>query len=297
MDIPVVVALIAALGGLTVSIISTITARRNARDLKSFSTDLDQQSAERSARRDYEYEARKGLYHRVEPLRFRMLLAADSGYDRVASLARRMQHELTLVDFSLDPRVRLWFVLARMLPQTFAADFDLARTEPRLPYFPNTPERDVGDQPSTKLRQGVYLNLIEDAADAMVAEADEGAGLVTFGDFARAFGSRDRSTPITPVADLLVGFHPALRPVTWRIFITQAHLHHAMMSLRSVTDPENLDWRRLLTIPWNERNAFDWRNEHERAGIVPDEDVLAGPFTAAEDYLVSQLDKTTALMR
>lgn len=330
---PVVVALISALASIAISVLTAMTARRNARDLEKFKAELDQQLAERSARRDYEYEARKGLYHRVEPLRFRMLLAAESGYSCVAglartarsgnltgpkswlgaglegyypasttyrlmvpcALARRLQHELTLVDFSLDPLVRLWFVLARMIPETFGADFELAHTAPRTQYSPDSRRPDVSGDAGTWVRQGVFRNRIEDAADAMIARADEGGGLITFGDFQRAFDQRDARSPIAPVAGLFAGFHPALRPVTWRVLLAEAHLHHAMMMLRSIDDPHNVDWRRLVGIPWEDRHAFDWRSEQERR-LIPDEDVLEGPFTAAQDYLVARLDRATALL-
>ncbi|MGE5265050.1 MAG: hypothetical protein ACM3S0_16845, partial [Acidobacteriota bacterium] len=69
----VVTALIAAFASLTVAVITQIVAIRNQRALAQnqqllaqLQSDLAEKKAERDARRDYEYEARKRLYEEAD---------------------------------------------------------------------------------------------------------------------------------------------------------------------------------------------------------------------------------------
>jgi hypothetical protein len=170
MEIPVLVALIAGLGSLVVSCLTAFFSYR----AKIKESQLTDQNAERKARRDYEYEARKRLYEQCEPLLFELYELSIGGMKRVGSLARSaregyltegtrgwlavdayytlstvykltaplaivkiIQRRLTLVDLALDARIREQFSLANCLYLTFSADFKLAGAIPELQYEPN----------------------------------------------------------------------------------------------------------------------------------------------------------------
>lgn len=190
-NISVFPALIVALASLAVALISLIGTRSNQTkllahqaelsryqgDLKRLQAELDEKKAERDARRDYEYEARKRLYHECSPLLFQFSEQAAAALARINGLAesavqgnlgsgpdswltsRRyryyrmsteyrllaplatfslLQRRLTHLDLSLDPDIYLVYVLARQASRVLADDFELAKlNDPSLQYEPH----------------------------------------------------------------------------------------------------------------------------------------------------------------
>jgi hypothetical protein len=327
MDITVVVALVAAVSALLVAVVNAVTGRANQHRLEELKSVLAESQASNASRRDYEYEARKSLYHHIEPLRFQFVVAADSAFERITGMARTSRNgdlhgasswlagpiggyylsstvyrllvpfsllriarkQLTLVDLTLDQQIRAWFTLAGRHAVTFGEDFALAQTPPELAYDPDSAPPVMTD-PAVQRRQGIYLGLLESAADALtVADKEKATRVMTFGEFQSGLEhSEALQAALLPVFDLFSDFHPAQRPVAWRILITQAHLYRAMINVAHVPDFDSIDWTKLVTIPSAERAAFDWRTDAER-GSVGDDDVLRAPFDAAVSYLVPRL--------
>jgi DNA repair exonuclease SbcCD ATPase subunit len=62
-------------------------------DLELLRGRLREVEAERDARRDYEYEARKRLYSEIQPLLFQLQELSESAYRWVMSLARTAQQD------------------------------------------------------------------------------------------------------------------------------------------------------------------------------------------------------------
>ena len=137
-------------------------------------SELEEQRAVQDARRDYEYEARKRLYGECEPLLFEAAELAERARSRIMSIARTcrqgdllpdgsgwlagpgyyfrstvcfllapmtsfkiLQHRLTVIDLSLEPRLRTQYELLKLIFRTFTEDHDLARCEPELEYKPD----------------------------------------------------------------------------------------------------------------------------------------------------------------
>jgi hypothetical protein len=88
LDLKIVLALLSALVSLLVAIISYLSTRANQREVERLRADLNEKQAERNALRDYEYEARKRLYHECAPLIFQLLEQAEGVINRVGNLAR-----------------------------------------------------------------------------------------------------------------------------------------------------------------------------------------------------------------
>jgi hypothetical protein len=144
--------------------------------------ELDETSAIKKARRDYEFEARKRLYAECEPLLFQALELAEDAQGRIVSVARTarigkirpdgtgwltprpgqgyyykstaymllapvtsykiLQRRLTMIDLSLEGRLQTQYDLLKLIFLSFTRDFDLARREPRREYQPD--EADPG---------------------------------------------------------------------------------------------------------------------------------------------------------
>jgi hypothetical protein len=101
--ISVIGALIAAIASFIVAVINHFSTKKNTRDLETFKTklsaeltkeldsfraDIAEKQAEKNARRDYLYEARKRLYQEYEPFLFQLVELSESALQRIYGLAR-----------------------------------------------------------------------------------------------------------------------------------------------------------------------------------------------------------------
>jgi hypothetical protein len=169
-DTAVVIA--AAISG-AISILSILMSKRNDIALEKIKNDLEIKKDEQTARRDYEYEARKRLYEECEPILFQFAELSESALKRIYALARNardgnlgpdrfwlstdhyfirstiyrliapmaafkmLQRRLTSIDLNLDKAINIQYHLAKILYYTFSSSPDLAKSEPDIPYDPD----------------------------------------------------------------------------------------------------------------------------------------------------------------
>lgn len=97
---PAVAALITALSSLFIAIFSYFATKKNQREVSR----LQEQNAIKDAFRDYEYEARKRLYHEYEPLLFQLVEFSQIALHRIYNIARmaRLGKLLSKDGFSCD---------------------------------------------------------------------------------------------------------------------------------------------------------------------------------------------------
>jgi hypothetical protein len=176
-------ALIAAGASLVVALFSTRTTLRTQKNLAHLNNQLQEQHAERNARRDYEYEAKKRLYTECEPIVFEAMELADNFRLRVISLARGsrqghlsptrkgwlskrgyffnttayyllapatsfkiLQRRLTMIDLALEPRLEFQYQLLKLTFLSYTWDFNLSETTPELPYNPNYSDGEISER-------------------------------------------------------------------------------------------------------------------------------------------------------
>jgi len=162
----------AAISG-AISILSILMSKRNNIELEKIKNDLEIKKDEQTARRDYEYEARKRLYQECEPILFQFAELSESALKRIYALARNardgnlgpdrfwlstdhyfirstiyrliapmaafkiLQRRLTSIDLNLDKAINIQYHLAKILYYTFSSSLDLAKSEPDIPYDPD----------------------------------------------------------------------------------------------------------------------------------------------------------------
>jgi hypothetical protein len=223
-------------------------------------------------------------------------------YTLLAPLAvhELMTRRLTLFDLNLDPHLHRQRFFAKRAYQCLRSDFDLSDPEsyPPLLLEPSRPERRYGPPetaPGVALtpaeerwawRQGLYSGQVAQAADALLTSDQKAAAgdtgrqrVLTYAEFARALGAQDLRAPgeettdiaqaLRPMVEVLRHFHPARRPVTWRILIAQACCYRAILA-----------------------GAVDGASEEEltiKASISSDEDRLAYSWMDAASEAVSDL--------
>ena len=229
MDNPIVIAsIISALGALTIAIWSYFTNKKTNKSLEEFKSELADKKADKDARREYEFEAKKRLYHEFEPLLFQLVELSDHSIHRIQSLARSakhgnltddngwlsqfnyytkstiykllaplavfqlMQKRVTLVDLNTDHRIEIYYLLTKQLYLSYTDDFEFARLHHSIDYDPNNIEwEELRTQNPTKYwRQGLPMGLLDKCVDMLLEKDDTGQKyLISYGEFERKIGN------------------------------------------------------------------------------------------------------------
>lgn len=243
-------------------------------------------------------------------------------YALIAPLAtyELMNRKLTLLDLTLDHDLHRQHVIARRAYQAMRSDFDLlddhyppvafgvggqayAPPETRPTVMPGEMEQ------RWLWRQGLYSGQISQAVDALLTTHDTTTRVMSYAEFAKALGAADLRTDddpggtagdikraLRPLSDLFRDFHPARRPVTWRILLAQAACYRAITAGQSgaVT-------RKAVAAAAHFAGAADWGDFDWLAGgtksIPP---ALAGridfaaeqeaAFATADSFVAGALD-------
>ena len=290
---------------------------------------LTEQHAVNQSRLDYEYEARKRLYHECEPLIFELLEFAENAADRIRGLARTarqhdlprwldgdsyymdstlyyllapvavyklMRRRLTAVDMTLDQNIARHYRLAKHLAGSFVDDFAFAwgLHVCDRDYDPNHSDWSNlrRDNEAKFWRQGLPYGRLDNAVESLIVRDHEPDGPLRirgFGEFESALhkpGSVSDSFAI--VRDIFTLFHPAKRPVLWRMLVAQAHIYVAIVSFH---ERKGGEVRLMVTpIPPAERAPFAWEKEPTAAQQQQMDDA----FTVAEAYLAKYLGELWA---
>lgn len=189
--------------------------RKTHTELQKSQAVITEAQAEQKSRRDYQYEARKRLYHECEPLIFELLESSENAGDRIRSLARSarqgslpewlsrdeyymastmyyllvplavyklMRRRLTIVDMTLDQNTATHYLLAKRLAWSFTDDFDLAWglhvIGLELEYEPNNLEwRTLRvENPAKYWRQGLPYGRLDNAVESLIIRDHEPDG-------------------------------------------------------------------------------------------------------------------------
>jgi hypothetical protein len=213
-------------------------------------------SAERDARRGYEYEARKRLYTAAEPLLFQLYEHAGNAVERIADLAKRsgeghlgpdgwltdnwryyrtstfynllapgaafwlLRERITFLDLSLDPVLEFQYKVAFAAYETWSADFALARQAPRIAYDPNADQHWQGILPGDRERP----------LHALFVGDGEASRIMTYIEFEDAYDQKTSRLrkEIAGFIEIFEGFTPASHPVLWRVLVAQYFVYRAL---------------------------------------------------------------------
>lgn len=313
-----VFALLMAVFSLLASLTVAAFTARQARRLEELRNRLAGERREKDARLDYEYEARRRLYRELEPLLFQLREESEAAWYRLLDIAkharcgeldpekddgllahhdrylmlstvyqlfvpavvvRLIKEKLTMVDLAVEPRLRTQYELAKLLYRSYSDDTALAEIDPKLEYLPSVEDYETRrrENPAVYWRQGLQQKDLERIVEALTTDNGRAKRPLTFGEFMR----RDKSD-LQVLFDILERFHPAERPVLWRVLIVQAHLFRAFAS----ASPDD-ERTRVRFFSAEEQQGFSWQ--------VPDEKrAFAVPFAVAEAYLDERVPRLIA---
>jgi hypothetical protein len=209
----------------------------------------------------------------------------SSVYRLLAPLAHILilKSRLTMVDIRLDPAIARRYLLFKCLSWSFTDDFDLAKSGPALEYRPHhadAPKRRPAN-PGVYLQQGIPVGILDSALHQLIRRAegkDAVAQVLSFGEFERAFKAGELAgTAMEWITEAFLGFHPATRPVGWRILLAQYLLYQCILQGgRSPVDPGALD------LPASTNGELDWR---QSLGDADEDDAVGIPVRAARRYV------------
>lgn len=327
-------AVIASATSLVVAVATAVAQLRLQRtkskqdsELERLKNELSDLSAERTARRSYEYEARKRLYAVTEPILFQLSERAEDLHASILGLARTarsgdldpgrnwlsydgyylrstilrllapvalfhlLQEGLTQVDLGLDQSTRAQYSISRYLAWALSDHYEFAAYERRIPYDPGV--SGAGPGAGVPL-QGLSSGIIDAAGESLIIRPSDGTvRVMRFGEFNDEYSKQNSKLykACAPVARLLFDFHPRTHPVLWRILIAQAHLCVACIVTRDRVDARQ-EQSDSPGIPVWDSIPSERRNDYDwrQPGDATDDSlVLIEPFTVAGQYLKARL--------
>jgi len=305
-----------------VSLLYTLLAtHRNERDLERLRAEFAEKQADRDARRDYEYEARKRLYTEFEPLFFQFFEAARAARGQMyglASAARRgnldpevswlakpdayytlsltynifaplalgrlIQRRLTFVDLTLDPRISSQYEAIRRVSRVLSHDYGLSTAEPRLLYDPNHADAEQlkVTQPEAYRRQGVFAGYLDMLLESfLVGAPDAQQRLLSFGEFVRM--QEENHEAFMRRFGRAIDLFLYFHPRTRPVLWRILIVQCAIYRWirNSVDGPLPTLTPQALHEPKTERHELDWRMPGD---TTPDSQSLVDPFSAVEAY-------------
>jgi hypothetical protein len=105
--VTIITAAISFLIAILTAVLSYVFNRKSQQELETLRAELEEKRRERDALRDYEYEARKRLYHECGPLLLQLMELSESALRRIQGLAR------TARQGNLGPARPSWLADAR----------------------------------------------------------------------------------------------------------------------------------------------------------------------------------------
>jgi hypothetical protein len=206
----------------------------------------------------------------------------STSWDLLAPLAlfRIGQQKLTGVDMSVDAVTAWQYVLAREMYSSWGMGSELAIEEPPVLPF---------DDEERETRQYILSGHLEEIADCLIRRDEQGQlSCISFSEFKKAFFKDPEFTEaLSHITLPLTNFHPQRKPVLWRLLLTQAHLHAALIkTFASVADnrPQRIHPVDALTA--GEWNDFDWRSDDS----LSREEAVVIPIQAARRFLTKRLE-------
>ncbi|MCK1384396.1 hypothetical protein [Bradyrhizobium sp. 21] len=236
--------------------------------IESTRAELTDINSSRSARRDYEYDARKRLYAEIEPLLFQLFEMAEQSYFRVINLARSarlgalgtdetswlradgyylissmyymvlpaviyrlIRNRMTFIDLDLDEQITAKYYLTKIYAFSLTDDFILAQINPRLDYDPNNKDWSnlVAADPARYRRQGLVLGDMEALLDQLIKKDEKGTRAMTFAEFESELSKEQVSEPLSELRKLFLKFNPTTKPVFARMLLIQGCLSNLIL--------------------------------------------------------------------
>jgi hypothetical protein len=226
------------------------------------------------------------------------LLLAPMAYFKI------FQKRLTSIDLQLDQSINFLFLVSKDLYYTLQADDDLANTEPKLSYDPNSSKMD--DNPAEHSIQGINIITLDKIPEELLYEDDR---VIPLPVFLEKFGKELKKASSDQHTHLVRYYYPSTlsscrQTSFWRILLTQLCLYKAMKKISQLREQKIIQSTDSgkNTAPMKEvynsieqiyksfegtyaNSELDWGQEN----IKSEQTVDKGPLTAVKNYLTREV--------
>lgn len=254
------------------------TAKDNEKrddQLARLNAQLSREAAEESARRSYEYEARKRLYTEIQPLLFQLGELCEGSYNRIVNLQqarvfrlletpdsyvmlstihrlvsplvviRQIQRRLTAVDLGVDRTVRGQYMVAKEIAVTLTSGEQIAEIEPQLSYHWKTEAE----------RQHIGVGELEQLITLLtLRDADGTTRWMDYSELESSYRNDQKAREIiNPIQMRLISANPLSKPVLWRTLVVQAYFQWILIGMAADALSQPALWE-----PPDAATAFNW---------------------------------------
>lgn len=320
------IAIITAAMSLIVVIINYFSTRANQENLERLREEINERQSRHDALLDYEYEAKKRLYHECGPLLFQLTELSESALKSIQTLAtlasegklepgpksylkdnyyrlsvmhrllaplamvKLIQRRLTHVDLSLDIGIYRQYTLARQAYFSFADEFGFAKSKPELPYepFDDEVEKKAISKPEIYWRQGAPRGVIDGAVESMIFKDDDtGLRVMTYAECESEYNKTKSS--VRKNFDEISYLFEDFHPRTRPILWRMLITEACLYHALSRTQAlHEHSWNtdQLIKSTESFHEWADWRQPKERS---QDPTMIAVPIEVAKKYLQDKL--------
>lgn len=206
-----------------------------------------------------------------------------------------IRRRLTATDLALDSRMKLQYQLLKLIFHSYTWDYELAGQRPALDYHPDDadpgkPDRAklLAEKPRVYRRQGLYLGIVDQLADALVSDTPDSYFYKPLGEFSAELDDHNSGIGRLSgdIAGLFCQFHPASQPVQWRVLATQYLLMGVFLQTQNEDLEANTDLFQLLSDVSRPEEAepLDIRSGDEQA----DGANTGTPLVIGSEFLLDQ---------
>jgi hypothetical protein len=239
---------------------------------------VEEYLGDKTAERQYQFDARKRLYAAIGPLRFQLITASVNFANRINRIGDGNQRYATSLDgyFGRSTVFRLLrlFAIAELIERQVAyADFSVDPSTMYLLRFKETAFRCLSsssislDHPDSiwdNQVEHIFYGTLSMIAATMVVEDSDGkqARAMRFDEFNSFISNREKLASIRPVPRLMENFTTAAKPILWVRFVALAQLCSAFVTREGPSvgvAPEPYDGAKMLRASTDE-----FLNEHHK---------------------------------
>ncbi len=165
-------------------------------------------------------------------------------------------------------------------------DFKLAKIEPNRPYDPHSEDSSTVIDKTGRRTQGIVRGKLDQILDLFIAQEVVNNTLrkriISYGEFESQYPELRKLRKLDMAIELFTDFHPASKPILWRILIAQAILFNSILAINEVRN-ESKTSIPIIDFSYEQKlDSFDWRTGEEEA-MISEEEILT-PFIAAFNY-------------
>jgi hypothetical protein len=295
--------------------------QKNAIEIKSLEDKLSLRKKIRDSRIDYEYEAKKRLYNKFEPLLFLLNEYSESAINRIEDLAREsrdmkkipgkesyfksdyflsntiyklllplvifklMQKNLTLYDLKLVPAIEVQYTILKQIYFSFSSDIRISDFEPKIDYepYPKPTDEQIKANPTKFKKQGIPIGEMDIILESFIKVDTKGTGVISYGELIQNFFKNKKHDEFNNLVKMFERFDPDVQPVTWRILLVQYILYKSIHRSYNLPKNQRKNIKVILPVTAVDKQKLNWFDDENDLSNP----ILSETMKAVENFVIT----------